>query len=113
MLSLFAHSVFRCRLTILYYSYSLFIFRFAEIGTNAAAINFFPFLKHLPIPEIREVFEIDKVVRSFLQRMIEDHKETLDETRQRDFIDAYLLEIKRRQEVNLFPLYFNVISKNC
>ncbi|XP_063958165.1 cytochrome P450 2U1-like isoform X1 [Lytechinus pictus] len=74
------------------------IYRFAEIGTNAAAVNFFPFLKHLPIPEIREVFEIDKVVRSFLERMIEDHKETFDETRQRDFIDAYLLEIKRRQE---------------
>ncbi|XP_071491230.1 cytochrome P450 2J6-like [Diadema antillarum] len=74
------------------------IYRFAEIGTNAAAINFFPFLKHFPIPEIREVFEIDKVVRSFLQRMIAEHKETLDEANQRDFIDTYLVEIRRRQE---------------
>lgn len=73
------------------------IYRFSEIGTNAAAVNFFPILMHMPIPEIREVFQIDKIMKKFLNGMIDQHKDTLDPEDHRDFIDAYLCEIEKRK----------------
>ncbi len=73
------------------------IYRFSEIGTNAAAVNIFPILMKMPIPEIREVFQIDKIMKKFLFSMIDQHKETCDPNAHRDFIDAYLCEIERRK----------------
>ena len=73
------------------------IYRFSEIGTNAAAVNIFPILMKMPIPEIREVFQIDKIMKKFLYSMIDQHKDTRDPSIQRDFIDAYLCEIERRK----------------
>ncbi|XP_071962863.1 cytochrome P450 2U1-like [Antedon mediterranea] len=73
------------------------IYRFSEIGTTAAAVNFFPFLRHFPTPELKEVFQIDNAMRKFLHGMIHEHKQTYDPELKRDFIDAYLEEIKRRE----------------
>ncbi|XP_033110562.1 cytochrome P450 2U1-like [Anneissia japonica] len=73
------------------------IYRFSEIGTTAAAVNFFPFLRHFPTPELKEVFQINQVMQKFLHGMIHDHKQTYDPELKRDFIDAYLGEIKRRE----------------
>ncbi|XP_033639373.1 cytochrome P450 2J6-like [Asterias rubens] len=74
------------------------IYRFSEIGTNAAAANFFPFLIKLPLPNIREMFHISDIIESFLMGIINQHKETYDPKAKRDFIDAYLGEIARRQQ---------------
>ncbi|XP_038074775.1 cytochrome P450 2J6-like [Patiria miniata] len=74
------------------------IYRFSEIGTNAAAANFFPFLINLPLPNIREMFNINDIITGFLTSIIGQHKETYNPVAQRDFIDAYLGEIARRQQ---------------
>lgn len=73
------------------------IYRFSEIGTNASAVNYFPILRRLPFPDLKEVYEIEKTMKSFMYGMIESHKKTKKPGINRDLIDGYLHEIDRRK----------------
>lgn len=77
------------------------IYRFSEIGTNASAVNYFPILRRLPFPELKEVYEIEKTMKDFMYGMIENHKNTKKPGINRDLIDGYLHEIDRRKEEGL------------
>ncbi|XP_006822041.1 cytochrome P450 2U1-like [Saccoglossus kowalevskii] len=70
--------------------------RFCEIGTKAAAMNFFPFLKYMPFGPIKEVFTNNDIMTQYVKSVIQQHKETFTPGNSRDFIDAYLAEIQKQ-----------------
>ncbi|XP_013776427.1 cytochrome P450 2J6-like [Limulus polyphemus] len=74
--------------------------------------TFFPWLKHIVLklrPGIYKKFltSIEKL-QEFINDEIKTHEETLDENNIRDFIDAFLLEMKKRQNKNDTSETFNM-----
>ncbi|XP_062612895.1 cytochrome P450 2C15-like [Saccostrea cucullata] len=71
---------------------------------NASSIEFiFPWLRHLQLSDFRTRMEKTNEVTSFINEMIEDHRNNFDENNINDYIDAFLLEQKQRDnEINTF-----------
>ena len=59
----------------------------------------FPFLRDVmpSVDYVREKCAKVQVIKSFLNTVIEEHKRDFDENNKRDFIDAYIDQIKARQ----------------
>ena len=53
-----------------------------------------------------KIFDQQSYVSELLEDIVKDHRETFDETQLRDFIDAFLLEIKNNSDKS-----FNVSLK--
>ncbi|ESO84051.1 hypothetical protein LOTGIDRAFT_155365 [Lottia gigantea] len=60
-------------------------------------LNFYPLLQYLP----GDLFKFDKVlenvefVQGFVREKVEEHRQSFNEEKVRDFIDAYLLELRQ------------------
>ncbi|XP_070577761.1 cytochrome P450 2D15-like [Ptychodera flava] len=70
--------------------------RFCEIGPASTMVNFFPFLKHVPFGPVKEVFTNNEIMTQYVNSVIRQHGETIDYNRLRDFIDAYMDEIRKQ-----------------
>ncbi|XP_063397375.1 cytochrome P450 2J2-like [Mytilus trossulus] len=60
-------------------------------------VNILPVLLHIPKVKSRcdHCIEQNNLIRAWFQKQIDEHKETLKEDHWRDFIDAYLVQIKK------------------
>ncbi|XP_059810089.1 cytochrome P450 2J2-like isoform X2 [Hypanus sabinus] len=67
-----------------------------------------PAIYHLPGPHQR-IFENKAAIEAILQDFIRQHRETRDGETIRDFIDAYLLEMEKKQEADSFMLDGNLL----
>eukprot|EP00062_Callorhinchus_milii_P023834 gi/632983099/ref/XP_007908479.1/ PREDICTED: cytochrome P450 2C31-like [Callorhinchus milii] len=56
-----------------------------------------PFLSSFPGPH-QKMFRVQAEIEAIIQDFIKKHRESLDLQKPRDFIDAYLLEMKKEQE---------------
>ncbi|KAF7696333.1 cytochrome P450 2B4-like [Silurus meridionalis] len=66
-------------------------------GSSVGLIfNLLPFIKHLPGPH-QQVRRNGTALIVFIREVMEEHRETLDTENLRDFIDAYLVEIKKQE----------------
>uniref|UniRef100_W5KHS0 Cytochrome P450 2B4-like n=1 Tax=Astyanax mexicanus TaxID=7994 RepID=W5KHS0_ASTMX len=69
-------------------------------GSPVAQIfNLVPFIKHLPGPQQKIRQNLDSL-NKFIFDEIEEHRKTLDPENPRDFIDSYLVEMKKQQGSN-------------
>jgi hypothetical protein len=61
--------------------------------------NLFPFLRFVPgdVFRVQQCTDQNLMVRERIQKYIDEHNETLNEDDVRDFIDAYLLDIKHHE----------------
>ncbi|XP_051785876.1 cytochrome P450 2U1 [Erpetoichthys calabaricus] len=71
-----------------------------EISVNSQAIliNICPWLYYLPFGPFWELRKAELDITAFLKRIIAQHRESLDPSSPRDFIDMYLLEISQQEE---------------
>lgn len=62
-------------------------------------LNYFPFLRYFPHfrKEITKIDENKKQTHDFFQKIIDDHRRTFSETKTRDVLDCYLMEIRRAE----------------
>ncbi|XP_047501602.1 cytochrome P450 2L1-like [Penaeus chinensis] len=66
--------------------------------------EFFPWLNYIPAPLIRKLSKKDwlqkmaKEANDMMQKVIDEHRATLDPSSPRDVIDSYLLEMERQKE---------------
>ncbi|XP_076321631.1 cytochrome P450 2J6-like [Tachypleus tridentatus] len=85
---------------------------FEESFQNFSLYTFFPWLKHIVLklrPGIYKKFLTNvEQLQEFIINEIKTHEETLDENNIRDFIDAFLLEMKKRQNKNDTSDTFNM-----
>ncbi|XP_038610967.1 cytochrome P450 2U1 [Tachyglossus aculeatus] len=61
-------------------------------------VNIWSWLYYLPFGPFRELRQIEKDLTAFLKRLIREHRESLDRTAPRDFIDMYLLHMEEEQK---------------
>uniref|UniRef100_A0A8B9L2X4 Uncharacterized protein n=1 Tax=Astyanax mexicanus TaxID=7994 RepID=A0A8B9L2X4_ASTMX len=61
--------------------------------------NLVPFIKHLPGPQQKIRQNLDSL-NKFIFDELEEHRKTLDPENPRDFIDSYLVEMKKQQGSN-------------
>ncbi|XP_028932366.2 cytochrome P450 2U1, partial [Ornithorhynchus anatinus] len=71
-----------------------------EISTSnpILLINVCPWLYYLPFGPFKELRQIERDITAFLKRLIREHRESLDRTAPRDFIDMYLLHMEEEQK---------------
>ncbi|KAK3596386.1 hypothetical protein CHS0354_036936 [Potamilus streckersoni] len=69
---------------------------FENNGPNAV-VAFFPFLRYLPgdLFRVKKTLRNVKCVQGFIGDLIDKHIENFDENKLEDFVDAFLLEMKR------------------
>ena len=62
-------------------------------------VNLFPILRFVPgdVFRVQECTDQNHMVREGIQKYIDEHNATLNEDDVRDFIDAYLLDIKHHK----------------
>ncbi|XP_026995684.1 cytochrome P450 2B4-like [Tachysurus fulvidraco] len=60
--------------------------------------NLIPFIKHFPGPHQKVRQNADALVE-FIRELMEEHREKLDEENLHDFIDAYLVEIRKQEPI--------------
>ncbi|XP_078619192.1 cytochrome P450 2U1-like [Branchiostoma floridae x Branchiostoma japonicum] len=66
-------------------------------GLSEYLAHFFPALGILPFVREKEIQQAQDKIMNHIKEMIMEHEETFDPNDIRDFIDAFLLESKRRQ----------------
>ncbi|KAL7863954.1 hypothetical protein AOLI_G00153740 [Acnodon oligacanthus] len=67
------------------------------IGSTAGQIfGLFPFIKHFPGPH-QKVWQNANSLNEFIHEAVEEHRKTLDPEHLRDFIDAYLVEMRKQE----------------
>ncbi|XP_029452614.1 cytochrome P450 2U1-like [Rhinatrema bivittatum] len=73
-----------------------------ELGMNSCAIliNLCSWLYYLPVGPFKELGHAITEIRSFLKRIIAEHKDTLTAGNPRDFIDMYLLHVEDEKAMN-------------
>ncbi|XP_070534293.1 cytochrome P450 2U1-like [Ptychodera flava] len=64
---------------------------------NAAAIHFIPALKYVMRGTFKEIEQKRDRVFDFERTIVQEHLESLDPDNPRDFVDAYLLEMRKRK----------------
>ncbi|KAA0706602.1 Cytochrome P450 2B15 [Triplophysa tibetana] len=70
---------------------------FVLMGSAVGQIfSLIPFIKHFPGPH-QKIIRNTNELQGFIRGEVEEHKQTLDPENPRDFIDAYLLEIKNQK----------------
>lgn len=69
------------------------------LATGATA--YIPIMKHLPKIKntVQEIQACRDEMLTFVQYIIEEHKEALDSSKPRDLVDSYLLEMEKAKEV--------------
>ena len=68
-----------------------------ELAGMAGLVNFFPFLKYLPLSGFRKFrSNLEELISSLFSKSVKEHIGTFNKNNIRDFIDAYLNEIHRR-----------------
>ncbi|XP_029452603.1 cytochrome P450 2U1 isoform X1 [Rhinatrema bivittatum] len=73
-----------------------------EIGMNGRAhlVNLCSWLYYLPVRPFKELKQVVTEIRSFLKRIIAEHRVTLDAGNPRDFTDMYLLHVDEEKMMN-------------
>uniref|UniRef100_A0A3P8QI72 Cytochrome P450, family 2, subfamily Y, polypeptide 3 n=1 Tax=Astatotilapia calliptera TaxID=8154 RepID=A0A3P8QI72_ASTCA len=73
--------------------------------------NLFPkFMDHLPGPH-QKVFAEYEEVRKFIKMKIQEHKDTLDPSSPRDYIDSFLIQMNQEKEISTTEFHYdNLIS---
>ncbi|KAK3593222.1 hypothetical protein CHS0354_002756 [Potamilus streckersoni] len=68
-----------------------------HLGNASILMNCFPFLQYLPgdLLGTKTITENNQVLQNFLEELYQSHESTLDESYPRDFMDLYLIEMKR------------------
>ena len=78
-----------------------FVFAITETVINKyiPKVNLFPLLRFVPgdVFRVQQCTDQNQMVREGIQKYIDEHNATLNEDDVRDFIDAYLLEIKHHK----------------
>ncbi|XP_007938960.1 cytochrome P450 2U1 [Orycteropus afer afer] len=79
-----------------------FMSRGLEISLNSQVllINICSWLYYLPFGPFKELRLIEKDITSFLKKIIQDHRESLDVENPQDFIDMYLLHMEEERKSN-------------
>ncbi|XP_029650979.1 cytochrome P450 2J5-like [Octopus sinensis] len=74
---------------------------FKNIGLSAI-VNFFPMLEHLPGDpfKFKKIFKNIENMEEFLSTAVTDHMREYEETNIKDFIDAYIKEMKQREKTD-------------
>ncbi|XP_071790637.1 cytochrome P450 2U1-like [Asterias amurensis] len=68
-----------------------------ELAGMAGLVNFFPFLKYVPLSGFRKFrSNLQELISSLVTKSVREHLGTFNKNNIRDFIDAYLNEIRRR-----------------
>ncbi|XP_064647300.1 cytochrome P450 2U1-like isoform X2 [Lineus longissimus] len=72
----------------------------ARLATLATDV--FPFLQYLPgdLFHIKKIRKNQETLMEYFHKKINEHKDSLDQENIRSFIDAYLVEIEKRMEVD-------------
>ena len=72
-----------------------------NLSTSAGIMNLLPWLRHLPGDPFGSKILLERMehIFDFLREIVEEHRKTLDEDNIRDYIDAFLVEQKRKANV--------------
>ncbi|CAK9134330.1 unnamed protein product, partial [Ilex paraguariensis] len=77
-------------------------------------LNYFPFLRYFPHfrKEITKIDENKKQTHDFFQKIIDEHRRTFSETKTRDVLDCYLMEIRRAELSGTSENLFQEVAKS-
>ncbi|XP_072552137.1 cytochrome P450 2J4-like isoform X1 [Salminus brasiliensis] len=69
-----------------------------RLGGSAVGqiFNLLPFIKHFPGPH-QKVWQNADSLKGFIREVVEEHRKTLDPENPRDFIDAYMVEMTKKE----------------
>ncbi|KAL3884074.1 hypothetical protein ACJMK2_030296 [Sinanodonta woodiana] len=72
------------------------------LGNASILMNCFPFLQYLPgdLLRTKTIMEHKKVFHKFYEDLYQSHQLTLDENNPRDFMDLYLIEMKKNSTLS-------------
>ncbi|CAG2253589.1 unnamed protein product [Mytilus edulis] len=95
--------------------FSYFVQLLNENFNNAAVlgpVNFIPILEKLPIDIFgaKQMSKNAERCNAFLQNEINEHEKTLDENNIRDFIDAYLVELRQERDTDNYFSGANLLA---
>ncbi|XP_077990972.1 cytochrome P450 2C20-like [Glandiceps talaboti] len=71
----------------------------AALVENSGAVNFLPFLRHIPGQDkVKEIIELKAYTEDFVREIVEEHRAKFDPEVINDFTDAYLLEMSKYKD---------------
>lgn len=78
--------------------YSIFNFLFKN-GSNVLIENFLPWVEYIPLKTTaKTLLANDNKLKKYIYQKIQEHRQTFDENNIRDFVDMYLLIIKKESK---------------